>query len=96
MAQTSLGHTTAPCSQLYIVENLRKRAILKDYREEKRVPAEFFPPKLIFNRCVFSVSTMTVNQATDSLGPEGRKLVPSAHLICAVCGKFAVSSLPSA
>lgn len=29
-------------------------------REEKRMPAEFFPLMLIFNRCVFSVSIMTM------------------------------------
>lgn len=28
------------------------------------MPAEFFPLKLIFNRCVFSASTMTVYQGT--------------------------------
>ena len=79
MAKAFAGQATAPRSQLYIVKNLHKSAILKkDCREEKRVPAEFFPPKLIFNRCVFfSVSMMTVNRGTDSLGLEGRKLVTS-------------------
>lgn len=82
MAQASAGQAMAPRSQLYIVKNLHKSAILKDYREEKKMPAEFFPPKLIFNRCVFSVSVMTVNQGTDSLGPEAREPVTRFYLCC--------------
>lgn len=79
MAKAFAGQATAPRSQLYIVKNLHKSAILKkDYREEKRVPAEFFPPKLIFNRCVFfCFYDDSESGGTDSLGPEGRKLVTS-------------------
>jgi hypothetical protein len=42
------------------------------------MPAEFFPLKLIFNRCVFSVSIMTTYQGTvpwDMVGEVAQLLV---------------------
>lgn len=64
-------------SILYIVKNLHKNAIFKkkDDGEEKRMPAEFFPLKLIFSRCVFSVSIMTVLRRDSSPGQEGSRPV---------------------
>ena len=42
------------CSRLYIVRNLCEGSCWG-----RRAPTECFPLKLIFNRCIFSVSTMT-------------------------------------
>lgn len=65
----------------------------KDGREEKRVPAEFFPLKLIFNKCVFSVPTMTVFRG-QSPRSGGNSPVPCTAAVCFcaehtwVCGKY--------
>lgn len=54
MVQAFVGQAMAPRSQLYIVKNLHKSAILKKTTEKKReCQLNFFPPELIFNRCVF-------------------------------------------
>lgn len=78
MAQAFAGQAAAPRSQLYIVKDLHKSAILKKTTDKKReCQLNFFHQSSFLTDVFFSVSMMTVNQGTDSLGPEGRKLITS-------------------
>ena len=71
MVQAFVGQAMAPRSQLYIVKNLHKSAILKKTTEKKReCQLNFFHQSSFLTDVCFSVSMMTVNRGTDSLGLE--------------------------
>lgn len=49
------------------------------------MPAEFFPLKLIFNRCAFSVPAMTVDWGYSSPGQEGGRPLTCGTAVGSVC-----------